>query len=102
MEDPYTRINTGRAVMNRDKFDKILTAFSHAQKKLPACILQCKDCLTDRCEVPIHEPTFHDPIDNLTGPAESGGHLPQQPPYRIRIKTLCSIESRPNRKIFYY
>ena len=63
MEDPYTRINTGRAVMNRDKFDKILTAFSHAQKKLPACILQCKDCLSDRCEVPFHEPTFHDPVD---------------------------------------
>ena len=63
MEDPYTRINTGRAVMNRDKFDKILTAFSHAQKKLPACILQCKDCLSDRCELPFHEPTFHDPID---------------------------------------
>ena len=63
MEDPYTRINTGRAVMNRDKFDKILTAFSHAQKKLPACILQCKDCLSDRCELPLHEPTFHDPID---------------------------------------
>ena len=63
MEDPYTRINTGRAVMNRDKFDKILTAFSHAQKKLPACILQCKDCLSDRCELPFHEPTFHDPVD---------------------------------------
>ena len=63
MEDPYTRINTGRAVMNREKFDKILTAFSHAQKKLPACILQCKDCLSDRCELPFHEPTFHDPID---------------------------------------
>ena len=63
MEDPFTRINTGRAVMNRDKFDKILTTFSHAQKKLPACILQCKDCLSDRCELPFHEPTFHDPID---------------------------------------
>ena len=63
MEDPYTRINTGRAVMNRDKFDKILDSFSHAQRKLPAIILQCVDCMNDQCEIPDHQPDFNDPID---------------------------------------
>ena len=59
MEDPFTLVNTGRAVMNRDKFDKILDEFYNAQRKLPACILQCLPCLNDRCHIRFHKPPFY-------------------------------------------
>ena len=71
--------------MNREKFDKILTAFSHAQKKLPACILQCKECLSDRCELPIHEPTFHDPIDTGKSLSEALIFASTNPQYDYRL-----------------
>ena len=58
MEDPFTIVNTGRAIMNRDKFDKILDAFSNAQRKLPACILQCLACMNDICHIRCHKPPF--------------------------------------------
>ena len=58
MEDPFTLVNTGRAVMNRGPFDKILKEFDNAQRKLPACILQCMACLNDRCHIRSHKPPF--------------------------------------------
>merc|ERR1719483_1949566 len=84
----------GRAVMNRDKFDKILTTFSHAQKKLPACILQCKDCLSDRCELPFHEPTFHDPIDTAWSYTSSSNVTIVDNPY-LNQRTTSSNGSAP-------
>ena len=47
MEEPFVRINTGRAVIKRDKFDEILNAFDYAQKVLYRNM--CLDCLNDKC-----------------------------------------------------
>ena len=50
MEEPFVRINTGRAVIQRVKFDKILAAFDRAQRVLYKNM--CLDCLNDKCNSP--------------------------------------------------
>lgn len=50
MEEPFVRINTGRAVIQRVKFDKILAAFERAQRILYKNM--CLDCLNDNCRSP--------------------------------------------------
>ena len=57
MEEPFVRINTGRAVIKRDKFDEILNAFDYAQKVLYRNM--CLDCLNDKCR------SSHDNISKL-------------------------------------
>ena len=47
MEEPFIRSNTGRAVINRERFDQILAAFDRAQKVLYRNM--CLDCLNEKC-----------------------------------------------------
>ena len=84
MEDPFTIVNTGRAIMNRDKFDKILDAFSNAQRKLPACILQCLACMNDICHIRCHKPPF------LMNPNQLNQHQ------EVITKKMISLSMRKN------
>ena len=48
MEDPFERTNTGRAVIDHGKFNKIMEAFDRAQRILFQNM--CLDCLHYNCK----------------------------------------------------
>ena len=50
MEEPFNRSNTGRAVIQRVKFDQILSAFGGAQNVLYQKM--CLDCFNGVCKSP--------------------------------------------------